>query len=375
MVNIPPNPPSADTDNFSQRTDPVSDSRIPLVYVLPSSDMYGTERMALATAVGLEKEFRVIFMGPLGPAIFEARRLGFEARVFQTTPQYIRTLFKTLWEFQSLIFVSTLPRQCLICGLLNFPLRKKVRKIHMIHGGGNEQMDYGRLRPLKWFDVTYVAVSDYGRERLLHHGIRADHIAVVGNFFARRQLDAMPRRPRYGRDGVRDVVLVSRVDPPKRVDLLLDALDKCGEQMRDVSFRVLGWGPDLDRLSARAKQTHPNVTFAGYVDNIPEELSKADLLLHTCPVETFGIAVLEAMSIHLPALVPDAGGTAALVCDGQTGFTFRANDADHLAARLVELKNAPAELLNKVAHDAQVFSEQFSEEASIAKYREVFAPH
>jgi len=60
-------------------------------------------------------------------------------------------------------------------------------------------------------------------------------------------------------------VLVARVDPPKRVDLLLDALDLCGEQMRDVSFRVLGWGPDLDRLSERAKRDHPNVVFRGYV--------------------------------------------------------------------------------------------------------------
>jgi glycosyltransferase involved in cell wall biosynthesis len=170
-------------------------------------------------------------------------------------------------------------------------------------------------------------------------------------------------------------VVVARVDPPKRVDLLLDALDRCGEEMRDVSFRILGEGPDLERLRERAAKTHPNVYFAGYVDNVGEELAGADLLLHTCAVETFGMAVLEAMAANLPALVPDAGGTATLVRDGENGFTFHADDAAHLAARLIELKNAPAELLNRIAGEAQNYcATQCSEEASVRKYRELFAP-
>lgn len=331
--------------------------------------------MALATAEGLAADFRVILLGPLGPAIFEARKLGVETRIFQTTPQYFKLIFQILREFKSFTFVSTLPRQCTICTLMNIPFGRKIRKIHMIHGGGNERMDYLRLRQLNKFDVTYVVVSEYSRDRLTHHGFRPERVAIVGNFLRRRQLAEMPRRPKYEKDGIRNVVLVSRVDRPKRVDLLLDALDRCGPQMSDVTFRVLGWGPDLDRLNERAKKSHPNVIFAGYVDTIPAELAKADLLLHTCPVETFGMAVLEAMSVNLPSLVPDAGGTAALVRDGQTGFTFRADNADHLAARLVELKNAPADLLNRIVRDAERYcSEQFSEESSMDKYRQLFKP-
>ena len=81
------------------------------------------------------------------------------------------------------------------------------------------------------------------------------------------------------------------------------------------------------------------------------------------------------LAANLPALVPDAGGTATLVREGENGFTFHADDAAHLAARLIELKNAPAELLNRIAGEAQNYcATQCSEEASVGKYRELFAP-
>jgi glycosyltransferase involved in cell wall biosynthesis len=375
MENSPQNQPSANIENSSRPSDAGTPARIPLVYLIRSADMYGTERMALATLEGLAADFRVVLLGPLGPAIFEAQKLGFETRTFQSNFQLVKILFQILRQYDSLTFVSTFTRYSILFMLVNFLMRRKARLFQAIHGGGKEHEDYAGLNRFNMFDITFITVSDYSRDRLIAHGVHRDRIAVVGNFLTRRQLDAMPRRPRYDQDGVRKIVLVSRVDPPKRVDLLLDALDRCGTDMSEVSFRVLGEGPDLDRMRERAGKSHPNVCFAGYVDNVPEELAKADLLLHTCPVETFGMAVLEAMAANLPSLVPDAGGTATLVRDGQNGFTFHADDPDHLAVRLIELKNAPAALLNEIAREAQIYSAtQCSEEESVRKYRELFAP-
>jgi glycosyltransferase involved in cell wall biosynthesis len=337
--------------------------------------MYGTERMALATAEGLQHDFNFIFIGPHGPALDAANRLGFETRYFQTIPQLVKLLMGLLHEFDAFTFVSTLPRYSAICVALNVVYRKHVRNIQMIHGGGNEQADFAGLHRFNTFDTTFITVSEYSRQRMIHYGVRPDRISVVGNFLTRAQLDTMVRRPAYDRDGVRSVAIVSRVDPPKRVDLLLDALDRRGNELGDLSFRIYGWGPDLERLRARAATTHSNVQFVGYVDNVAAELSKSDLLLHTCPIEAFGLAVLEAMELNLVSLVPDKGGTATLVADGQTGFTFRADDADDLAARLVELKTAPTDLLNRIAVAARESCDaRFSGESSIDQYRRLFMP-
>jgi glycosyltransferase involved in cell wall biosynthesis len=172
---------------------------------------------------------------------------------------------------------------------------------------------------------------------------------------------------------VRRALVVSRVDRLKRVDLLLDALDLRPE-LADISFRILGVGPDIESLRQRAARTHPNVEFVGYSGDIAGELAKADLLVHTCPVETFGLAVLEAMAAKLAVLVPDAGGTAMLIEDGVSGFHFRADNAGHLGDRLVELRNAPPELFNRMVENAlgKVHGE-FSAETALRQYRELFS--
>jgi glycosyltransferase involved in cell wall biosynthesis len=336
--------------------------------------MYGTERMALATALGLSDDFEVIFLGPNGPAMEEARKLGFETRRFQTTPQLVKQTWRILREFRSLTFVSTLPRYSAICLALNTLFFRDIRHIQMIHGGGNDQKDYATLRRFNLFDMTVITVSDYCKEQLVKLGVRADHIEVVGNFLTRQQEAAMPRRLAFERDGIRNVAIVSRIDPPKRVDLLLDALDQRAEELKDINFRIFGWGPDLDRLKQRGAENNPNVEFVGYVDNVAAELAKSDLLVHTCPVEAFGLAVLEAMTANLPSLVPDRGGTAMLVNNGETGWTFRSDDATDLGEKLVTLKNTPARVLNRIALAArQSCDRRFSADSSLARYRQLFS--
>ena len=75
-------------------------------------------------------------------------------------------------------------------------------------------------------------------------------------------------------------------------------------------------------------------------------------------------------------LFPDEGGPASIIEDGVCGFTFRANDADHLASRLVELHNAPVDLLNKMVDSATSRVEtQYSREESLRQYRGIFSPN
>ena len=349
-------------------------TRHPVLYVLHSSQLYGTERMALATAQGLADEFETIFIGPPGVALVEAQRLGFQTRQYRTSRDLAAVLKPLLKQYPSLTFVGTGPRYNLVCIALNLLYRRRIKHIQILHGGSGVDKDYARKKVLNFFDITFVVVSEWSRQRLIDFGVR-NRIEVIGNFIVPQQLAAIPKRPIYDRPGVRKALVVSRVDPLKRVDLLLDALDRRTADLQDISFRVLGVGPDFEKLRDRARKTQANVEFAGFSDNVAGELAAADLLVHTCPVETFGLAVLEAMAARLTALVPDKGGTAALIDDGVCGFTFRADDPDHLAQRLVELKHAPADLFNRmVANAAAKVDNDFSAHAALERYRKLFAP-
>ena len=353
---------------------PDSKTRHPVLYVLHSSQLYGTERMALATAEGLADEFETIFIGPPGPGLVEAQRLGFETHTYRTSKDLAKVLRPLLKRYKTLTFVGTGPRYNLVCIALNFWYRRKIKHIQILHGGSGVQKDYQRKKILNFFNITFIVVSEWSKRRLIDFGVK-NPIEVIGNFIIPSQLKSFPKRPIYAAAGIRRAVIVSRVDNLKRVDLLLDALDKRRQDLCDISFRILGLGPDLESLKERARNSHPNVEFAGFTDDVATEMAAADLLVHTCAVETFGLAVLEAMAVNLAALVPDQGGTAMLIQDGVSGFNFRADDAGHLADRLVELKTAAPDLLNKVvANAADKVQHQYSADAALERYRKLFRP-
>jgi len=349
-----------------------SRTRLPLLYVLHSGNLYGTERIALATASGLADDYRGTIFAPPGPVLDEAQRRGLETRSFRSARDLAVRMQPWFRANRRLALIATGASHSLIASLLAMLSHCRLGHLQVIGGGTDEALSYGRKHRLNRLNLKFVAVSAYVSERLIYHGVRPERVAVIENFLAPEQIAAAPQRRRFERPGVRRVVVVSRTDPIKRVDLLLDALDLDPSLRGRIEVRVLGSGWDLGALRSRAAAHHPNVNFAGFVSDVPSELAAADLLLHLCPVEPFGLAILEAMAANVPVLVPDSGGAGALVDEGQTGFHFRANDPGHLRSRLRELADAPEALLNHVVDGAaRLLASRFSAAARIADYRDL----
>jgi glycosyltransferase involved in cell wall biosynthesis len=352
---------------------PVRRVRNLLLYVLHSGQLYGTERMALATAQGLADEYQTIFLAPRGEALREAQRLGFQTRRFKTVRQLAEILRPLLRENTSLTYVSTGPRYSLACIVLNAFYRRRIRHVFVAHGSGKEADDYRRVKFLSPFDVNFVAVSDYVKEKLVSHGLRADRIEVVTNFLPRERIAGAYKREPFTA-GVKSAISVGRIAGVKRFDLLVHAMDRRPE-LADFPIDAVGGGPMLEALRQRAQKQHTALHFVGFKEDIDQRYAKSDLLIHTCPTEPFGLVIIEAMAANVPVLVPDQGGASKLVEDGVSGFKYRAGDADHLARRLVELRNADPKMLNRVvAAAAEKVRTRFSQEASLGQYRRLFAP-
>jgi glycosyltransferase involved in cell wall biosynthesis len=296
--------------------------RQPLLYVLHSGYLYGTERMALATVAGLTDEFEPVVFAPPGEALRRAEEMGFGVRPFRSSRELLAAIWPFLRRNDSLVFVATGVKHSTALMALNAVYRRNVTHVHVIHGGAPGKGAYGRKKWLNHFGVKFVAVSDFAREQLIKNGVRPDKVRVVNNFLPLDRIASAPRRAPFTSAGVRNVLVISRLDP---LDL--------GPELRGLSFRIIGVGPELVVLRERAMAMHPNVKFEGFRDEVASDIARSDLLLHTCPVETFGLVVLEAMAGDVPVLVPDAGGTDIVVEAAVSGFKFRANDAAHLAQR------------------------------------------
>lgn len=347
----------------------VRNMKLPLVYALHSGNLYGTERMALATVEGLADEFEPIIFAPPGLALKEAERLGFAVQPFSSPLEFAWKLRPFLSRHKKLAFVATGVAHSLACLAWNTLYCRQIVHLHIVHGGTDERLSYGRKQKLNGRQVTFVAVSHFVRERLIANGVAANQIEVIENFLPDRQIAAAPKHPSFDLPGVRQIIVISRLDPIKRVDVLLDALDQ-QTALGALSFRIFGTGWQLEELRARAAARNPNVMFAGFQNDVAGELAAADLLVHTCPEEPFGLAIIEAMAANVPVLVPDSGGAGSLVEEGVSGFRFAANQSASLAARLCELRNASADLLNRVVVGGrQALGSRFSAAARTADYR------
>ncbi len=205
------------------------------------------------------------------------------------------------------------------------------------------------------FDATFVAGKAQAR-RLRGAGVSSVVDAPFG-------VDSSVFRPREGNDECRRELLgeagdnaaifvgVGRFSIEKRWDVVLDAFGRVRAR-REAVLLLFGDGPERQRLERRAPS---GVRFLGFEKDrsrLGRALASADLLVHGCPYETFGLGVAEAVACGLPVVVPDAGG-AAESADPASSETYHSLDASACAAAIERvLRRDRAELRASALHAA-----------------------
>ena len=355
-----------------------------MLYLLHSGNFYGTERMALATLEGMtEYDKRVVFAPKpygVGSVAAEALGAGFEAVSFTTRANLGRKLLPWFLRYRSIDVISTGIVQSFVCYCLSKLMFVRLRQLQVVHGGTEDANAYGRKRLLNRIPIRIVAVSRFVEGKLVKYGVTPERISVVENFLSDAQRQSyLPRAPyAEGNVGARPVdrshvrvAVVSRLDPIKRLDVLVKAIERHG--LHDFAFDVYGTGSEIEALQRRSAELG-NICFHGYVPDVTERLPRSDFLLHLCSEEPFGIAILEAFVTGVVAVVPDAGGAASLVENGVTGVHFAADDADDLVRVLRRTSALPDLTLQQLACSAsQTVDERYSQRQGVDRYLRVLS--
>jgi alpha-1,6-mannosyltransferase len=191
------------------------------------------------------------------------------------------------------------------------------------------------------FDATFVAGRAQA-DRLRRAGVpdvihvpfgvdgRVFHPLEAGREEVRRELLDPSATPESA-----ILVGVGRFAVEKRWDVVVDAFRRVSAA-RDLRLVLFGDGPDRARLEATAP---PGVRFAGFETDrarLARALGAADLLVHGCPYETYGLGVAEAIACGIPVVVPDAGG-ASESADRTVAETYASLDAAACAAAIERL--------------------------------------
>ncbi|HEU0317070.1 MAG TPA: glycosyltransferase family 4 protein [Solirubrobacteraceae bacterium] len=216
----------------------------------------------------------------------------------------------------------------------------------------------GRILGLPAYDAE-VAVSAY-MERLARD--RPHHRRLVRlPHGVRLPAGVEPPRPH---PGPLRLGFVGRLVPGKGVDVLLRALARLGAGYPGLApvLAIAGDGPArpaLERLARRLGLDDEHVAFLGWTSDITRFWATRDLAVaaNDDVVESFCLAVAEALAAARPAIVSDRGALPELVVDEVTGVTVCPGDVDGLARALERYRDAPDRL---TAHGAA--ARRFAEE-------------
>lgn len=161
-----------------------------------------------------------------------------------------------------------------------------------------------------------------------------------------------------------------RLVEEKEPDMLLAALG--GLKSMEWELLIIGDGPLMSSLKRMASEfsIEKRVTFLGYQSDVSLYLNKADIFVHTCLFEGFGLAILEAMVSGCTVIAKNCPyGPAEILEDGKTGFLF--NNIEELKRILSNIMSDP-DCGRKIALNGQISLKKYDLGRMIQTYHKLF---
>ena len=181
-----------------------------------------------------------------------------------------------------------------------------------------------------------------------------------------------------GKPGL-NILIIGRLTYYKGHELLIDALSKIKD--KHIKLHIVGTGEMEIKLKALANklEVQTNITWHGFVS----EAEKVNLLRQSDVLclpsiertEAFGMVILEAARLGIPALVSDVDGSGMgyVVQDGQTGLLFASQNLDSLIEKLLSVYNEK-EKLRQLGDSAKArFRQHFTINGIAERWQELYS--
>ena len=170
------------------------------------------------------------------------------------------------------------------------------------------------------------------RVRVIHNGIDPGAAPTANDrSLARRNLDVG--------DHTFVIGTVARLDPVKRLDLIIKAMDVVAPTVPEATLVLVGSGaeePALRRLVSERGLSR-SVLFTGMRHDARALLPAFDVYVNASASEGISLTVLEAMAASRPVIATRVGGNPEVVDDGVTGVLVPPGSEHAVGTAIVEL--------------------------------------
>ena len=229
----------------------------------------------------------------------------------------------------------------------------------------------------RYFNEVQTVSEEVRRFCIEEDGLDPERVVTIHNGVdfprAPESEDRRTLRARFGLEKATHVVAsVGHIRKIKGFDVLLRAAAHVRDVIPGVMFTIAGDNHEpahfreLTALSA-ALRLEPNVTFLGGVEDVGSVLRASDVFCLPSRTEGLSNALLEAMACELPCVATRVGGNPEVLVDGRTGYLVDSEDAESLAARILQLLQHPPAAHRMGLEGRRVMEEQFTTQAMMKR--------
>ena len=153
------------------------------------------------------------------------------------------------------------------------------------------------------------------------------------------------------------LLIVARLTPPKRIDLLIKATEHL-----DIELHIVGDGEQKEFLN---NITHKNVFFHGEINGF-KDFGLYDIFALISDSEGLPLSALEAMSSGMPLILSDVGGCSELICENGILVNNNINEISNAINFCIE----NSDILSQKSYE--LFKNKFNLEVNKSEYLDYY---
>jgi glycosyltransferase involved in cell wall biosynthesis len=223
--------------------------------------------------------------------------------------------------------------------------------------------------------ATCVVINGEMEEELAQAGFARERMVRIPNGVEVPAQDPGAReaaRRSLGVEGKTVLLFLARLEPVKRLRLLLDAFGR--EPWPGAVLLIAGDGAERSLAEEAVVRSRPGceVRYAGPTRDPSLFHRAADLFVLPSITEGLSNALLESQAHGVPAVVSGISGNLEIVRDGESGLVFAPDDPAGLAAALARLRGDPALRARLGAAARARAAAEFSVAAMVAAHERLY---
>lgn len=193
-----------------------------------------------------------------------------------------------------------------------------------------------------YYSDSIIAVAEAAKENLTDTGVKESKIKVILNGVEGLSPVSSDEkriiRERFNLpDGYKAISIVARLEDIKGHDYFIEAADMLLKKGHKVRFYIAGTGSYEEHLKEKVKKMNrqEQIVFTGFISDVDKLMSITDIQANASfGTEATSLALLEGMSLGIPAVVSDFGGNPGVISNGENGFVVPKQNSKALAEKL-----------------------------------------